>query len=60
MLSKQSFLLKLAMLKQVYGIWEITLSDSSLLVWSQNADNTYEVPKLSNFSMQGYLCAGEA
>lgn len=48
------------MLKQAYGMWEITLLDSSLLVWSQNADNTYEVPKLSNSSMQGCLCAGEA
>lgn len=42
--------------KQVYGIAEITLWDSSLLVWSQNADNTYEVPKQSNFSVQGWLC----
>lgn len=46
--------------KQMYGIWEITLWDSSLLVISQNADNTYEVSNLSNFSMQGWLCAGEA
>lgn len=42
--------------KQANGIWEITVWDSSLLVRSQNADSTYKVPKLSNLSMEGWLC----
>lgn len=33
----------------MYGMWEITLLDSSLLVWNQNADNTYEVPNIKQF-----------
>lgn len=43
------------------SVWDFRdyLLRFSLLVWSQNAD-IYEVPKLSNFSTEGCLYAGEA